>query len=161
MLESDAQNYFNQKFVKNLNSFKWTVFSNNTAIHTLLTVTLPGCCHWVLPNWNELFRPPWRRGEKWLICPFLDFVFYIHCFLFYHFHVISDWFLNVFPHIFCIFCSLSYPKHLTLHNMIFSVIRYITLKLSPGNLPQNWGWYVREKKTLRSTYRLKIWSFID
>ena len=27
-----------------LNSFKWTLFSNNMAIRTPLTVALPGCC---------------------------------------------------------------------------------------------------------------------
>ena len=58
LLESDAQNYFNRKSIgvhraalhPSLNTVKWSLFSNNTAIRMLLTVALPGCCHPVLPH---------------------------------------------------------------------------------------------------------------
>ena len=49
------------------NSVKWTLFSNNTAIRTLLTVALPRFCHRqhpMLPYWNELFRPPWTKKSE-------------------------------------------------------------------------------------------------
>ena len=63
----NAQNYFKRKSVS-LNSFKWTLFSDSTAIRTLLTVAFPGFSqrqHLVLPYWNELFRPPgkWPMGN--------------------------------------------------------------------------------------------------
>ena len=35
--------------------------------------------------------------------------FWVKC-VFYHLHVISDWFSNIFPQKICIFCSLSNPQ---------------------------------------------------
>ena len=50
LLESDAQQLFQPKLRRGAaNSFKWTLFSNYTAIRMLLTVAFPGCCHRMLP----------------------------------------------------------------------------------------------------------------
>ena len=40
------------------NHFKWALFSNNTVVRMPLTVALPRCCHWLLPDWIGPFQPP-------------------------------------------------------------------------------------------------------
>ena len=53
-------------------------------------------------NWNEL------SGEKWFICSFWFFFFFFVGF--YHLHVISDRFSDIFPPKILHFCSLSDSK---------------------------------------------------
>ena len=59
---------------------------------------------WYICNWNEL------SGEKWFICSFWFFFFFFFFVGFYHLHVISDWFSDIFPPKILHFCSLSDSK---------------------------------------------------
>ena len=51
------------------NNFRLALFLDYMVVHMPLTVALLGCCHRLLPDWIELFRPPWQWRPFWIVPP--------------------------------------------------------------------------------------------